>query len=124
AYIEGVKAEARRHGMSSSMLERAFAGVRINAKVVDLDRHQPEFQFTWPQYRARIVSDARIARGRGLYAQNGALIRKIGERYGVNPGVLVGIWGIESDFGRATGGFNVVEALTTLAWEGRRAAFF
>jgi membrane-bound lytic murein transglycosylase B len=124
AYIEGVKTEARRHGMSPSMLDTAFAGIQINAKVVDLDRHQPEFQFTWAQYRARIVSDARIARGRGLYAQNAPLIRNIADRYGVHPGVLVGIWGIESDFGRATGGFNVIEALTTLAWEGRRAAFF
>ena len=123
-YIDGVKAEARRRGMSPDMLERAFAGVRLNGRVIQLDRHQPEFTLTWPEYRARIVSDARVARGRPLYTQNRALIQAIATRYGVGPGVLMGIWGIESDFGRALGDINVVEALVTLAWEGRREKFF
>ncbi|HEX3348000.1 MAG TPA: lytic murein transglycosylase [Acetobacteraceae bacterium] len=123
-YVEGVKAEARRRGMSSAMLERAYAGVQINPKVIDLDRHQPESTLTWAQYRARIVSDTRVARGRPLYAQNRALIHEVGERYGVGAGVLMGIWGIESDFGRLMGDMNVIEALTTLAWDGRREKFF
>ena len=48
----------------------------------------------------------------------------IQSRFGVDPGVIVGIWGLESNFGTGTGGFRVVEALATLAWEGRRASFF
>ena len=123
-YIDGVKAEARRSGMSPAMLERAFADVRLNPKVIELDRHQPEFTLTWQQYRARIVSDTRVARGRPLYAQYRGLIREVSGRYGVGPGALMGIWGIESDFGRAVGDYNIIEALTTLAWEGRRGKFF
>jgi membrane-bound lytic murein transglycosylase B len=110
--------------MDPAGLERAFAGVRINARVIELDRHQPEFTMTWPQYRARIVSDARVARGRPLYGQYRGLIGQVGARYGVTPGVIVGIWGIESDFGRAMGDYNVIEAVATLAWEGRRGKFF
>ena len=123
-YVEGVKAEARRMGLSPVVLDRAFAGVHANQRVIDLDRHQPEFNLTWEQYRTRIVSDTRVARGRELYARNRALLSAIDQRYGVPPGVLIGIWGLESNYGQSTGGFNVIEALTTLAWEGRRGAFF
>jgi membrane-bound lytic murein transglycosylase B len=123
-FVEGVKAEARRSGIREATLERAFATVRMNQKVIDLDRHQPEFTLTWEQYRARIVSDARIARGRELYAQNRALLTSVHERYRVAPGPIIGIWGLESNYGQSSGGFNVVEALATLSWEGRRAAFF
>lgn len=124
AYIAGVKVEARRNGIRAATLERAFKGVRPNQKVVDLDAKQPEFTLTWDQYRSRIVSDARIARGREMYARNRKLMDAVVERYRVAPGVIIGIWGLESNYGQSAGGFNVIEALATLAWDGRRAAFF
>jgi len=124
AVVASVKAEARRAGIRPATLDRAFAGVRMNPKVIELDHHQPEFTLTWEQYRDRIVSDARVARGRTLYAQHRTLLATVTNRYGVPPGVIMGIWGIESDFGQSTGGFNVIEALATLTWEGRRASFF
>ena len=122
--VAGVKAEARRAGIRQATLDRAFAGVRVNQKVIDLDQHQPEFTLTWEQYRDRLVSDARVARGRELYAQHRTLLAAVTARYHVPAGVIMGIWGLESDYGQATGGFNVIEALATLTWEGRRAAFF
>jgi membrane-bound lytic murein transglycosylase B len=123
-FVAGVKAEARRAGIRPATLERAFAGVHINPKVIELDQHQPEFTLTWQQYRDRVVSDARIARGRELYSQHRALLSAVTSRYGVGPGVIMGIWGLESDYGKSTGGFNVIEALATLAWDWRRSAFF
>ena len=124
AFVAGVKAEARRAGIRAATLEQAFAHVRMNQRVIDLDRHQPEFSLTWEQYRSRIVSDARIARGRELYAQHRALLAAVEARYHVPPGPIMGIWGLESNYGQSSGGFNVIEALATLSWEGRRAAFF
>jgi membrane-bound lytic murein transglycosylase B len=124
AFVIGVKAEARAKGLSPAVLNRAFAGVRANQKVIDLDHHQPEFTMTWEQYRTRIVSDARVAKGREMYARNRDLLARVTARYGVAPGVVMGIWGLESNYGQSTGGFNVIEALATLSWEGRRAAFF
>jgi len=53
-----------------------------------------------------------------------ALLDRVAAQYGVPAGIILGIWGLESDYGAATGGFNVIEALATLSWEGRRAAFF
>ncbi len=123
-FIAAIKAEARKAGISQAALDRAFAGVKVNQRVIDLDRKQPEFTLTWEQYRARVISDARIARGRELYAQHRTLVTAVSAKYGVGPGPIMGIWGLESDYGKATGGFNVIEALATLAWEGRRATFF
>jgi membrane-bound lytic murein transglycosylase B len=124
ALLASVRAEARRIGVAGAVLDRAFAGLRPNQRVIDLDHHQPEFELTWEQYRSRIVSDTRVARGRQLLAQNRALFDRVAARYGVPPGIIVGIWGLESNYGQSTGGFNVIEALVTLTWEGRRAAFF
>jgi membrane-bound lytic murein transglycosylase B len=124
AFLAGVRREARGIGVSEPMLDQALAGIHVNKRVIELDQHQPEFTLTWAQYRARIVSDSRVAKGRELYARNRDLLERVAARYGVPGGIIVGIWGLESDYGAETGGFNVIEALATLSWEGRRAAFF
>src|ERR1700760_4741059 len=123
-FLLGVRAEARRSGIAQATLDHAFAGVQPNPKVIERDRHQPEFTLTWAEYRARLVSDQRIANGRIAYQQNSALLGRVRDRYGVDPGVITGIWGLESNFGTGMGDFHVVEALATLAWEGRRTSFF
>ena len=123
-FLAGVRAQGRREGISAATLDRALGGLRPDPKVVQLDRHQPEFTLTWAQYRDRLVSQNRVKRGRELYAQHGDLLRQVSARYGVPPSIIMGIWGLESDYGRATGGFNVIEALATLSWQGRRTAFF
>ncbi len=123
-FISGIKADARKRGIRQATLDRAFANVRVNQRVIELDRKQPEFTLTWAQYRERIVSADRVARGRQAYAKHRALLGKVCAHYRVPPGVILGIWGLESDYGRASGGFNVIEALATLTWEGRRSSFF
>ena len=105
-------------------LDRAFAGIAPNQKVLERDRHQPEFTMTWARYRALVITDKRITDGRQAVAANRALFQRVEQRYGVGAGVIAGIWGLESSFGTGTGDFRVVEALATLAWEGRRASFF
>ncbi len=124
AFLADLRRQARSAGIPPAVLDSALAGLHPNARVIELDRHQPEFTMTWQQYRSRIVSETRVARGRVLYAQNRPLLDRVAARYGVPGGVVMGIWGIESNYGQSTGGFNVIEALATLAWEGRRAAFF
>ena len=123
-YIEGVKAAAQANGISPAVLEAAFANVRLNPRVIDLDRNQPEVQFTWEHYRTSVVSDARVAGGRAQYARHTALLQRVEAAYGVPGPIVVGLWGLESDYGHDVGHFNVIEAVATLAWEGRRGAYF
>ncbi len=123
-FLSGVRAEARRSGIRDATLDAAFAGISPNQKVIDADRKQPEFTMTWTRYRGFTMSDKRIARGRDAYAANRDLFARVSERYRVDVAPIAGIWGLESNFGTDTGSYNVIEALATLAWEGRRAAFF
>jgi membrane-bound lytic murein transglycosylase B len=124
AYLAGVRAEAERDGIRPEILRAALSGLTPNADVLRLDRHQPEFTLTWAQYRARVLPASRLAKARAAYSANAALLRATEQRYAVWPGVILGIWGLESGFGANTGGFNVIQALATLAWDGRRASFF
>jgi membrane-bound lytic murein transglycosylase B len=124
AFLSGVRAEAQRSGIAPSTLDRALAGLQPNQKVLDHFNHQPEFTLSWAQYRALLVTDQRAANGRAALRQNATVMQAVEDRYGVGTGVVVGIWGLESSFGQKTGDYNVVEALATLAWQTKRAAFF
>lgn len=123
-FLAGLRTEARRAGISAGTLDRALKGLAPNPKVLDRDRHQPEFTMTWAQYRALLITDKRIETGRAAVRDNRALLSAVQARFGVDPAVVTGIWGLESNFGTQTGDFHVVDALATLAWEGRRASFF
>jgi membrane-bound lytic murein transglycosylase B len=124
SFLNGVRAEARSAGIRPATLDRAFAGVSPNQKVLDRDHHQPESTWTWARYRSVVITDKRVTDGRQAVAANRPLFQRVEQRYGVGTGVIAGIWGLESSFGTGTGDFRVVEALATLAWEGRRASFF
>ena len=123
-FVAGIYAEAAAEGIRRDVLDAAFAGVTPNQEVIEKDQKQAEFTMTWTRYRALVISDKRIADGRAAVAQNRALFGQVESNFHVAPPVIAGIWGLESSFGVITGKYKVVEALATLAWEGRRAAFF
>ncbi|MEJ1976277.1 MAG: lytic murein transglycosylase [Acetobacteraceae bacterium] len=124
SFVEGVRAEARRAGIREATLSAALNPIRPNQSVIDRDRKQPEFTLTWARYpQLHDVRQADRARQSSLRRQSRAVpagrrpLRRGPERHR-------GIWGLESNFGTDLGTYNVVEALATLAWEGRRASFF
>jgi membrane-bound lytic murein transglycosylase B len=123
-FLNSIRDEARRAGIRPATLDRAFAGVAPNQKVLDRDHHQPESTWTWARYRSVVITDKRITDGLQAVSAYRALFQRVEQRYGVGAGVIAGIWGLESNFGTGTGDFRVVEALATLGWEGRRASFF
>jgi len=124
SFLAGVRGEAVRAGIRPDVVEAALAGLQPNDDVLRLDRHQPEFTLTWVQYRARVLPATRLQAARDHYGREGTLLVEVGQHFGVDPRIVVGIWGLESGFGARTGGFSVVQALATLAYDGRRAAFF
>jgi membrane-bound lytic murein transglycosylase B len=124
AFLADVGAEAIGSGIAATTVDRAFAGLQPNAKVLELDSHSPETTQSWERYRATRVSDARIAAGRRAMQANGEALAVIGRRYGVDPAIVVAIWGLETNYGSNTGGFSVVEALATLAADGHRNGYF
>ena len=123
-FLDGGRADALREGVPNSVLDEALALQAPNARVLQLDRHQPEFTLTWAQYRARVIPPQREQGAAQAYQANLALLTRIWQRYRVDPRVVIGIWGLESNFGTRIGSFNVVDALATLSFDGRRSGFF
>ena len=123
-WLADLRAEALASGISAELFDSAMAGVQPKKRVVELDRSQPEFKLTLKRYLANTVSAARVKKGQALRDQHRALLAKISREYGVQPRYILALWGIESAFGQHKGGFFVPEALATLAYDGRRAAYF
>ena len=123
-WLGKLRAEAEGKGISRSVRDEALAGIQPIPRVIELDRRQPEFTLTFAQYRDRVVPQSRIKIGRVKYQENRDLLEEVGGKIGVQPRFIVALWGIETDFGRVTGGFKVIPALATLAHDGRRSAFF
>lgn len=123
-WLEEFKKDARANGISRTTVENTLEGVEPIPRVIELDRRQPEFTLTFREYLSKVGSDDRIERGKRKLAQHRGQLNAISAKYGVPPQVIVALWGIETDFGRLTGGFEVIPALATLAHDGRRSAYF
>lgn len=111
-------------GITKSTLDSALAGVKPLPQAVILDRKQPEKTITFKEYMARVVPYSRVAKGKKMLKQNKVLLDEISKKYKVEPRFIVALWGIETDFGTNTGDFHILDALATLAFEGRRGEFF
>lgn len=123
-WLADFRKDALAQGIRPATFDRAFAKVRLSDRVIELDRSQPEFARQVWQYLDSADSDQRVKDGRAKLDANSNLLRRISQRSGVPAEILVAFWGIETDFGKSTGGFSVINALATLAYEGRRAAYF
>lgn len=123
AWRAAFRLRALAEGISPATFDRAFAGVTLNRKVIELDRRQPEFTRAIWQYLDNAISDQRVATAKRKVREKAAFLREIEGRYGVDHPVVVAIWGLESGFGANFGDFSVIETMATLAYEGRRKAF-
>ena len=123
-WLKGVYEEGRNRGISQVTLDSALTGLTPIERVIKLDRKQPEFTQTFKQYIDKRASAWRVRTGRRKLQDHRALLDKVGRRYQVQPRFIVALWGIETSFGSFTGGFSVVRALATLAYDGRRSAYF
>jgi membrane-bound lytic murein transglycosylase B len=124
AFLAGIRAEAMEKGIKPQTLDAALANVTHIDRVIELDRKQPEFTLSFNAYLSRIVTPERVAEGKRKLAENKALLTEIERRYGVQPRFVVALWGIETNFGKNTGGMPVVSSLATLAYDGRRSKYF
>jgi membrane-bound lytic murein transglycosylase B len=109
-----------RHGLPAAIVEANLAGLEPDPTVVRLNSRQPEFVRPVWDYIASAVSNARIAQGTRLVAEQRAIIGPMADRTGVPVEVAVAIWGMESNFGSGKGSMDVFRSLATLAYAGRR----
>ena len=118
---------ADKHGFDSTELTRAFAAIRPNATVLRAIQPAavPEQQRSWSRYRERFINTRRIEHGTAFWQEHGAELARAEAIYGVPREIIVAIIGVETEYGRNTGKFRVLEALASLAFNyPPRAPFF
>jgi membrane-bound lytic murein transglycosylase B len=124
AWVTNFRSRAAAQGISEATLTAAFRGTGYLPGVVKRDRNQVEFSRTLEDYLAIAASDERISKGRAAYARHRSTLAAVESRYGVSAEIVTAIWGLESFFGERRGDVPVVSATSTLAFDGRRGAFF
>lgn len=118
------KQQAHQQGISQATLDKAFANVHLNKRVLELDRRQPEFARTFWQYFNSAVTDWRIKKGQYLLKKYQPKLSKVTQKYGVPERILIAFWGIETNYGDYTGNTSIIESLATLSYDKRRSEFF
>ena len=132
SYLADLWPQAQAMGISRSTFDRVVPTLTYNPRVVQLDRNQADEVRIDPNapispfapYRTRHVDANRIAGGRAVYARERAHLAEIERVSGVPAGVVLGIYGHETNYGRITGDFDLLRSLSTLAYDGRRRSLF
>ncbi|CAH9066415.1 Tn3 family transposase TnXax1 [Pseudoalteromonas holothuriae] len=123
-YVADLKAEAQSKGYEQALIDSAFATAKFKKKVITNDKNQPEVVETLETYLPKRVPQWKINQARKLYKEHKTILEKIAKEYGVQARFIVALWGLESNFGRIQGGYPVISALITLAFDGRREALY
>jgi len=119
-----IQTMVKRHGFRQAELQQLFRSVEIQDKVLEAISRPYEAK-PWHQYRKLFLTEARIQGGVEFWANHGAALADAQRRYGVAPEIIVAILGVETSYGQNTGGYRVIDALSTLAFAyPKRADFF
>ncbi|MBJ3786680.1 lytic murein transglycosylase [Devosia sp. MSA67] len=123
-FVRGLWPEAERAGVSRQAFEAAFASYSPIPQVIELTRKQPEFTQTVQQYVDKRVTAAQAGKGQAMRSEWAQTLAGAQQRYGVQPEIVLAIWGMETNFGGYMGGNNTIHALATLTENGYRESFF
>lgn len=124
-WLAGVRADALERGIRPEIVDQALATVEEpEPTVIERDRAQAETVLPLERYIARQLKPKVVRTAREMYTRHRKVLAEVAERYDVSPRIIVGIWGLESNFGKFAGVRPTIGALATLAWDPRRSAFF
>jgi membrane-bound lytic murein transglycosylase B len=115
--------EARAKGVGASGVA-ALMGTSYATATIAADRGMKSFKLSLDQFLVKRGASAIVSRGRALKQTHAALFASIEQRYGVPPGPLLAIWGMETAFGSQRGNQNMLSAVATLAYDCRRSEYF
>jgi lytic murein transglycosylase len=124
AWLDGFRQRALSQGVSAATVDRGLRQAGYIPDVVERDRSQTEFTRTLEDYLAIAASDERVSKGRTQLGRQGSALAAIEGRFGVPAATVTAVWGLESFYGERRGDIPVVASTSTLAFDGRRGAFF
>lgn len=123
-WLEDVRIEARKRGISEKVIQSALKDIKPVERIIKRDRNQSEFKLTLPIYMKRVVTKRNIKKGRALSQKHKNLLARVAKKYGVQPRVILAIWGIETRFGAVKANVPVIPSVATLAFDRRRSKYF
>ncbi|MEO7222142.1 MAG: lytic murein transglycosylase [Devosia sp.] len=123
-FVDTTWQTAKARGVSKKTFDAALGGFKPLKSVIKLTGVQPEFVSTAAAYVGKRVDDKKAGIGQSMRAEWKQTLAAVSERFGVQPEIVLAIWGIETNFGGYMGSNNTVHALATLAHAGYRASFF
>jgi membrane-bound lytic murein transglycosylase B len=125
SWLKELRADAETQGISKPIINRALPETMMPIqRILELDQQQPEGSPDFERYLKTVVSDQRIEKGREKILTRRKLLNEVENTYNVDKQVIVALWGVETMYGQNTGGYDVVNALATLAYDGRRGPYF
>jgi membrane-bound lytic murein transglycosylase B len=123
-WLAEVRAEAGARGIRAEILDAALSGIQPVPQVLERDQTQAEFTLDLEAYLKRRLTRGTLRTAQRMYARHRTLLGRVSKQYGVNPQILVSVWGLESNFGRFAGVRPTIPTLATLAYDPRRSALF
>ncbi|WP_119272187.1 lytic murein transglycosylase [Taklimakanibacter deserti] len=123
SWKKSFSAEAKQNGVKPKAIA-ALMNTSYSTATIRADRSQKSFKLSLSAFMAKRGAPAIVSRGRALKRSNAALFASLERRYGVPPGPLLAIWGMETGFGNVTGNQNTLSAVATLAYDCRRTEYF
>ncbi|MGI3210491.1 lytic murein transglycosylase [Roseovarius tibetensis] len=123
-WIAGFRGRALSQGIDAAVFDRAFRNVRYNPDIVANDRNQSEFKREIWDYLDSAVSPVRVENGQTALRRHDRTLTRIEAQYGVEKEIVTAIWGMESTYGDRLGDLPLIGSMATLAFDGRRGAFF
>jgi membrane-bound lytic murein transglycosylase B len=124
AWLAEVRTEAVSLGIRDEILNSAFEGLAPVEQILERDRTQAEFALPLDKYLQRRLTRTTVRTAQQMYTEHRRLAQLIGHAYGVQPRVLIAIWGLESNFGKFAGVRPTIATLATLAYDQRRSTLF
>ncbi len=124
SFVSAMKAEAVQKGHSKGAVDKFFASVSQDPKVIRADRSQGIFQMPFIDFSRRLISQNRLNAGIRNARKWDSVFDRVEAEFGVSRGVLLAFWAFETDFGAVQGNFNTVNALVTLSHDCRRPELF
>ncbi len=122
--LDDLRGRAAAQNISDKTINAALKSPAFIPGIVKSDKNQSEFKLTLDQYLARTVNQTRIQNGKKMRTTYPTMLRRVEQKYGIQPHVILAFWGMESNYGKFKATHRLTDAFITLIYEGRRQTFF